>query len=100
MPVFSATAIQISGVNTPSMSSVTIDCFTGREFFKSERCCPAVHQPLVEKSRDESSARHPNFALTFELRGIPPLSQRLHLPPSSIIHQSIIPPPPFSSFRH
>src|SRR5262245_25532954 len=29
MPVFSATAIQISGVNTPSMSRVTIDCFIG-----------------------------------------------------------------------
>src|SRR5664280_1311487 len=27
MPVFSDTAIQISGVNTPSMSRVTIDCF-------------------------------------------------------------------------
>src|SRR5437588_4462093 len=29
MPVFSATAIQISRVKTPSMSNVTIDCFTG-----------------------------------------------------------------------
>src|SRR5258707_3578588 len=29
MPVFSATAIQISGVSTPTISSVTIDCFTG-----------------------------------------------------------------------
>src|SRR5689334_21938875 len=28
MPVFSATAIQISGTNTPSRSKVTIDCFT------------------------------------------------------------------------
>src|SRR5439155_17740343 len=32
MPVFSETAIQISGVNTPSMSNVTIDCFTARVF--------------------------------------------------------------------
>src|SRR5262245_17999529 len=29
MPVFSARAIQISGVNTPSMSRVTIECFIG-----------------------------------------------------------------------
>src|SRR6266536_907751 len=36
MPVFSATAIQISGVNTPSMSKVTIDCFTAAECFKTE----------------------------------------------------------------
>src|SRR6266571_3429685 len=36
MPVFSATAIQISGVNTPSMSKVTIDCFTAVECFKTE----------------------------------------------------------------
>src|SRR5205085_519742 len=32
MRVFSATAIQISGVSTPSMSRVTIDCFTGAVF--------------------------------------------------------------------
>src|SRR6185369_707011 len=32
MPVFSATAIQISGVSTPSISKVTIDCFTARLF--------------------------------------------------------------------
>src|SRR5258706_10457702 len=37
MPVFSATAIQISGVSTPSMSSVTIDCFTGGSFSVLER---------------------------------------------------------------
>src|ERR1043166_3057555 len=36
MPVFSATAIQISGVSTPSMSRVTIDCFTGDTFSKLE----------------------------------------------------------------
>src|SRR5438093_5540 len=32
MPVFSETAIQISGTRTPSRSKVTIDCFTGDEF--------------------------------------------------------------------
>ena len=32
--VFSATAIQISGVSTPSMSRVTIDCFTGGSLAK------------------------------------------------------------------
>src|SRR6185436_2731005 len=32
MPVFSETAIQISGVNTPSISRVTIDCFTKKGF--------------------------------------------------------------------
>src|SRR5436305_2812746 len=42
IPVFSATAIQISGVSTPSMSKVTIDCFTGREFFKTLRVCPEL----------------------------------------------------------
>src|SRR6184192_2952499 len=31
MRVFSATAIQISGVRTPSISSVTMDCFTAAE---------------------------------------------------------------------
>src|ERR1039458_3769748 len=35
MPVFSDTAIQISGVRTPSISRVTMDCFTGSSF--SER---------------------------------------------------------------
>src|SRR4051812_31045010 len=42
MRVFSATAIQISGVNTPSMSKVTIDCFTAAKCFKKWRRCPAV----------------------------------------------------------
>jgi hypothetical protein len=37
MPVFSATAIQISGVNTPSMSKVTIDCFTCGVFQNAAR---------------------------------------------------------------
>ena len=40
---FSATAIQISGVNTPSMSKVTIDCFTAAECFKRHRRCRVVH---------------------------------------------------------
>ena len=35
MPVFSATAIQISGVRTPSISSVTIDCFKRASFSKA-----------------------------------------------------------------
>src|SRR5271169_7211810 len=32
IPVFSATAIQISGTSTPSRSNVTMDCFTGAVF--------------------------------------------------------------------
>src|SRR5687768_11149622 len=36
IPVFSATAIQISGTSTPSMSSVTIVCFTRGCFQDSE----------------------------------------------------------------
>src|SRR5438093_12417637 len=40
MPVFSATAIQISGVKTPSMSSVTIDCFTAAKLFRRTDQCP------------------------------------------------------------
>src|SRR5436309_2574987 len=43
MPVFSETAIQISGVSTPSMSSVTIDCFTGANHSKISRQCRVVH---------------------------------------------------------
>src|ERR1017187_10215870 len=48
MPVFSATAIQISGVSTPSISRVTIDCFTGSSFSK---CVTAVQHSLKRTNR-------------------------------------------------
>ena len=43
MPVFSATAIQISGVRTSSISRVAMHCFTGAECFKTGEPCRAVH---------------------------------------------------------
>src|SRR5881227_2463731 len=47
IPVFSETAIQISGTSTPSKSKVTIDCFT-RIFSKDWRGCLA-RAPLEGK---------------------------------------------------
>jgi hypothetical protein len=59
MFVFSATAIQISGVNTLSMSSVTIDCFTPRESHKTFRRCPAVRfgRKDAQKTADKKGSQ-------------------------------------------
>src|ERR1051326_4946272 len=55
MPVFSETAIQISGVNTPSMSKVTIDCFTRGTFQFTGGVASRCVAPLSEREAPSRS---------------------------------------------
>src|SRR5450759_11383 len=65
MPVFSDTAIQISGVRTPSMSRATIDCFI-------PRCRPHRPHTLAAWARQPPSPRARRAFRRLRVRECPP----------------------------
>src|SRR5579863_3367994 len=87
MPVFSATAIQISGTSTPSRSRVTIDCFTGPVFQKMRvvssgsprNTCSHISLDPSEPANDVSMAIRlfQVYQLDFLHRMVRPVCQRV-----------------------
>src|SRR5439155_18078002 len=74
MPVFSETAIQISGTSTPSRSRQTIDCFTALFSKDWARCLARAHHTLLEPIRMQCHVKVPastsNLGSGFDTLGL------------------------------
>src|SRR5262245_22662646 len=97
MPVFSETAIQISGTSTPSKSNVTIDCFTGPNVSSTYAPCLEAHSgPLrsFPRSTERQPSKHFPIVLPFDRHAANTLlMERPITKPTGICHNQHMPFP-------